>query len=355
MSEAPGGLSLDQAAAGLYAADLGEFVALRNLLTRQARAAKDRELANQIKVLRRPTVSAWLVNMAARHCADTLSRLLAVADDLREAQLRRDGPAIKHCSGQRAEVERSLLAEIQSWANDHGQSPTQTTMTEVQGTLRAAVGDPRAGRAVSSGRLTRSLQYAGFGEVDLEEALAAPPPRVPPASGPEGTVEVDDAEMNAELNRAQPDDTAESDGPVGRTPRPRLRVVGGAHQRLADPAKPTRVPQSEASDADRTDEDLDALAAAAQAQLEAAQRQLAQVQARKALRTAQDELALAERAARRAADVVTQATVKVERLTEDLQQAQQDLALATEHARTTAEEEQQLRARIAGAKATLNS
>ena len=40
--------------------------------------------------------------------------------------------------------------------------------------MRAAVADPAAAQAVASGRLTKTLAYAGFGEVDLTAATATP-------------------------------------------------------------------------------------------------------------------------------------------------------------------------------------
>jgi hypothetical protein len=54
----------------------------------------------------------------------------------------------------------------------------------VEETLRAALADPAAANAVRSGRLTTSLRYAGFGELDVSDVVALPTAR--PAAVPNG-------------------------------------------------------------------------------------------------------------------------------------------------------------------------
>jgi hypothetical protein len=56
---------LDAALAGLYRRPLGEFVAARDRLARQLRAAGDREAARQVAGLRRPSISTWAANQLA--------------------------------------------------------------------------------------------------------------------------------------------------------------------------------------------------------------------------------------------------------------------------------------------------
>ena len=51
---------------------------------------------------------------------------------------------------------------------------TATVRDQVTSTLTAAVADPTAEAAVTSGRLVSPLSYAGFGEVDLTDAVATP-------------------------------------------------------------------------------------------------------------------------------------------------------------------------------------
>jgi hypothetical protein len=51
---------------------------------------------------------------------------------------------------------------------------TATVRDQVTSTLTAAVADPTAEAAVTSGRLVSPLSYAGFGEVDISDAVATP-------------------------------------------------------------------------------------------------------------------------------------------------------------------------------------
>ena len=70
---------------GLYALPAEEFTAARDAAAKDVRA-DDAELAKQVKALKRPSASAWLVNQLARQRADRLEELLALGDDLRAAQ-----------------------------------------------------------------------------------------------------------------------------------------------------------------------------------------------------------------------------------------------------------------------------
>ena len=68
-----------------------EFIERRKQLVAEARAAKDRDLATQIGKLRRPTRSAWLINLLARQEPDDVTTLLELGTALQEAQHRMAG------------------------------------------------------------------------------------------------------------------------------------------------------------------------------------------------------------------------------------------------------------------------
>jgi hypothetical protein len=71
------GRELDEIVRGLYVLPPPDFVAARNELVRRARAAGSREVAERLLQLRRPTRSAWLVNLLARDSA-AMQRLSAL-------------------------------------------------------------------------------------------------------------------------------------------------------------------------------------------------------------------------------------------------------------------------------------
>jgi hypothetical protein len=59
-------IEAEDAVAGLYQLPVAEFVAARDQLVRQLRAAGDREAARRVAALRRPSISAWAANQLAR-------------------------------------------------------------------------------------------------------------------------------------------------------------------------------------------------------------------------------------------------------------------------------------------------
>jgi len=156
----------------LYALAPEDFTAARDEAARQARAAGDPAAAKALKALRRPSVSAWLVNRLAAERPDLLEQLLALGPALAQAQAGGDAAALRALGRER----RSLVAAVTSVAVE-GRGATGAVRAELSATLEAALADPASASAVRSGRLVRALSYAGLGGVDLTDAVAATPPR----------------------------------------------------------------------------------------------------------------------------------------------------------------------------------
>ena len=79
-------VEVEDAVAGLYRLPLAEFVAGRDQLARQLRAAGDREAARRVAALRRPSISAWAANQLARAAPNAMAELLEVGAALAQAQ-----------------------------------------------------------------------------------------------------------------------------------------------------------------------------------------------------------------------------------------------------------------------------
>src|SRR3954464_10724840 len=101
------GRELDEIVRELYVLPPDDFVAARNELVRQARVAGSRDVAEQLQQLRRPTRSAWLVNLLARD-AEGMQRLSALGRQLRDAQTGLSRTELR----QLAEQRRQLIAEL---------------------------------------------------------------------------------------------------------------------------------------------------------------------------------------------------------------------------------------------------
>lgn len=170
---------LDEAADELYAGAPEEFVARRAELVRLARARQDRPLALAIQALRRPTRTAWLVNLLTRAATVEVTALLDLAPALRDAQARGDGAALRDLSTRRRRSIDALTRRAGELGRAHQHPPVEASLDEVAATLQAALADPEVAEQVRRGRLATAVVYGGFGSSsapngeDLSAALAA--------------------------------------------------------------------------------------------------------------------------------------------------------------------------------------
>lgn len=173
----PDGLAearLEAAVEELYGLSGEGFLPRRAELAAQAKASGAGELARAITALRKPTVAGWAVNALTRQRPEDLDRLTELAGRLRRAQERLDGPALLELGKERTLLVDDLVAATAQVAQAAGVRVTPAMANALAATFVAALASPEASAAVTSGRLTRALEYAGFGEIDLTEATARP-------------------------------------------------------------------------------------------------------------------------------------------------------------------------------------
>jgi hypothetical protein len=166
-------VSLSDAADELYGSDPVGFVTRRAELVTQARAAGDKLLATQIGALRRPTVAAWYVNLLARSGSSELDHLISLGVTMRQAQSELDMGAVASLAPTRRQLETTVVRRLDMLLATRGITASPAAWAEVGHTLTAVAADASAAAAVRSGCLTRSLVHAGFGEVDLSDAVGA--------------------------------------------------------------------------------------------------------------------------------------------------------------------------------------
>lgn len=183
----------------LYGTSPENFVKRRSARVADARAAGDRTLAKAIAQLRRPTRSAWLVNLLARECADEVQDLLQLGTALGEAQRRSSGADLRRLSKERHAALEHLTRRATELAAEHGHAPTDASRHEVSQTLQAALSDPAVAEVVRIGQVTQPVSYGGFGPVDLfsvapphdlGHAGSSPPPPEEPEVAPEADAEI---------------------------------------------------------------------------------------------------------------------------------------------------------------------
>jgi hypothetical protein len=182
-------VDLENAANELYALSPDEFVDHRQQLVAEARQAGDRALATQIGKLRRPTRSAWLINLLARQEPDEVTALLELGAALQEAQQRMAGDELRQLSAQRRKAVDALARRAVELGRERGYSAPDGAIQEASQTLQTALGDPEIAELVRSGRLNQAVTYGGFGSTDLASAFAAPPTKAPSRPGKQAPAE----------------------------------------------------------------------------------------------------------------------------------------------------------------------
>lgn len=162
-------------AAHLYALKREEFIAARNVHAEEARAHGDQSLAESIRNLAKPSAAAWVLNMLARHRREEIARVLALGATLREAQENLDADELRGLSRQRQQLIITVVQRGRALAQELGSRISDSTASEVEQTLQAAMADPDAADAVRKGLLTRALSSSGFEAVDLADSVALRP------------------------------------------------------------------------------------------------------------------------------------------------------------------------------------
>jgi hypothetical protein len=156
------GRELDEIVRELYVLPPTDFVAARNELVRQARAAGRPDVGARLQHLRRPTRSAWLVNLLARDSA-AMQRLSALGRRLRDAQTGLSHAELRSLAEQRRHLIGELLDQAQTHAAEADLRLTPAVLLEVEATLQAALVDLAGALTIRNGRLVRPLSHAGFG------------------------------------------------------------------------------------------------------------------------------------------------------------------------------------------------
>lgn len=172
---------LTEVAAGLYAEQPGAFVAARTVAVRAARAAGDRGLAAAVGALRRPSAAAAAVNLLVRERPEDVGRLLDLGVRLREAQAALAGADLRALHAEQQGTMADVAGAAVALLTAAGGAAGPAVRGQVEGTLRAAMGDAGAAAAVATGLLTRDLFSSGFEPVDVAGAVAVPD--APPLPG----------------------------------------------------------------------------------------------------------------------------------------------------------------------------
>ena len=147
----------------LYQLPLSEFTAARDELVKRLRAQGERERAQELKTLRKPTAVVWLVNQLGRERPLDVQRLLKAGEALTKSQAKAVAGKSQTLSEARRDEQRAL-DQLATAAREIAEragigSPAVGKATE---TLRAASLTAEGRELLRRGRLTEKLEPLGF-------------------------------------------------------------------------------------------------------------------------------------------------------------------------------------------------
>ena len=243
----------------LYAGSPDDFIERRKALAAEARAAKDRPLATAIGRLRRPTRSAWLVNLYAREASDEVAALLELGAALQAAQSQLAAAELRRLSGERQKTLTAATRRAVALGEARGYAATEAVRQEVAQTLQAALADPNVADDVRAGTVTEAHAYGGFGvfgvaSPDVSDSAVAP-----------ATTESDNSEKRE--NAEEEEEEASARRPSSGCTKPR---IAARQRRPKKPRLPPSTPTSWPTGSSRCATELaDAERAEAEARTEA--------------------------------------------------------------------------------------
>jgi len=197
---------LEEAAGRLYGLPLEDFVRERDATARELRKAKDREAADAVAKLPKPSQGSWAANTLAREQRKLVKALLKAGDNLRAAQegavAGKGAGALREATAAEREAVDALV-EAAKELKPAGRKPTPQTLERLRTTLHAAATDDEVRAALDAGRLVEDA--TGGGAWGLMEGWDAPAvtPRARRAKSPPKTKDKDEERERKEKEAAE--------------------------------------------------------------------------------------------------------------------------------------------------------
>jgi hypothetical protein len=161
----PAAPPVDEIARDLYALAPEEFVAARNARVKELTAAGDKDLAAQVKALRKPTVAIWALNQLSR---TEQPRLHALAQTVQQLQSTEDVSAWRALNERFADQVQELVVRVRKDLAAAGR-PAGTLEPRLGILIRTAITGPDRD-ALIEGR----LDHEPHGDADAELMWGAP-------------------------------------------------------------------------------------------------------------------------------------------------------------------------------------
>jgi hypothetical protein len=174
-------VELDTEIDKLYGIPLDEFVHDRDELAKRLRREGEREAAEHVKKLRKPSAGAWALNQAVRRRRKETDALLAAGERLRaahESLMSGGGQAeLREAMAEERGLASALAECAEAIASETGKSGP-ALRERVRSTLHAAAVDEEAREELAKGRFVREREAVGLGPFGA--GAVAPPVKARP-------------------------------------------------------------------------------------------------------------------------------------------------------------------------------
>src|SRR2546423_6881633 len=172
----------------LFTLPLSEFIGARNALAARLKKAGHGDLANQVKALAKPSISAWAVNQLYWQHRQAFDQLTSTGQRFRKAQTARKVADIHETLDARRAALAHLSELTTTLLRGAGHNPSPETLHRIATTLEALSvyaslpGGPR------SGRLTQDVDPPGFDSLaSLMSGVGMPKLTLVPRTAPTST------------------------------------------------------------------------------------------------------------------------------------------------------------------------
>jgi hypothetical protein len=152
----------------LFGLPLEDFVRERDALAKRLRGEGDREGADAVKALGKPSAAAWAANQVLRTQRNDARALLAAGRELADAQERmlagKGAPAdLRGAAERERDAVDRLVAAAAGLLDGRGRGLSPALLDRVRDTLHAVALDSEAHEEAAAGRLGHERRAVGFG------------------------------------------------------------------------------------------------------------------------------------------------------------------------------------------------
>ncbi len=146
----------------LFKLPLNEFIAARKTLFSQLKKSGQAIDAERVKLLAKPSVSAWSVNQLYWNHREPFDELMASGERFRKNQKSGKIAEMRDALDARSEALSQLSELATALLSDVGPSPSLDTIRRITSTLEAVSAYPALPDGATLGRLTKDLDPPGF-------------------------------------------------------------------------------------------------------------------------------------------------------------------------------------------------